>query len=90
VIFEIARVKFGINRYQDLKNFTQKSYKLLLKDIEGICKKVKCVSMHARLRVFKCVCAEGKTKKKPYFSKEKEKHSTKERKEIRVKKNFSI
>jgi hypothetical protein len=36
------------------------------------------------------VCAEGKTKKKPYFSKEKEKHSTKERKEIRVKKNFSI
>jgi hypothetical protein len=67
VIFEIARVKFGINRYQDLKKFTQKSYKLLLKDIEGICKKVKCVSMHARLRVFKCVCAEGKTKKNLIF-----------------------
>ena len=64
MIFEIARVKFGINRYQDLKNFTQKSYKLLLKDIEGICKKVKCVSMHARLRVFKCVCARKERQKK--------------------------
>jgi hypothetical protein len=57
-----------------------------LRDIEEICKKVKCI--------YVCARAEGKRKKtkqnKPYVSKEKEKHLTKEREEIKVRENSSI